>query len=91
MHNDIDILQWWGNSGLILKYSHFAIDFASQKGYLKVLDWWKNREKLTLKYSDDAMDHASEEGLLDVLNWWLYSGLSLKYSRYALNIASKNG
>jgi hypothetical protein len=92
MYGFISILKWWKNSGLELKYTANAMDWASKNGHIDVLDWWLKESGLELKYTANAMDWASKNGHIDVLDWWLKeSGLELKYSESSMDWASKNG
>ena len=38
--NHIDVLNWWLNSGLELKYSDNVADKALDKNRTNVLNWW---------------------------------------------------
>jgi hypothetical protein len=89
-NGNIDILNWWVNSKLQLKYSHKALDNASGNGHVNVLNWWVN-SKLKLKYTYRALDIASIRGHINVLEWWKHSGRKLKYSDTAINYASIKG
>jgi ankyrin repeat protein len=87
---NIDILKWWFNSGLELKYGTKALELASTNGHINILELWKN-SGLELKYDQHALDYASGSGQVSVLEWWKNSGLKLKYSQWALYLASAGG
>ena len=73
-----------------LEYTEAAIDYASRRGYIDVLDCWLDSE-LLLKYSESAIDGACGNGYLNVLEWWLNTGIPLKYSSAAIDTASQRG
>jgi hypothetical protein len=80
LHGDVDFLEWWKNSGLELKYTKKALNYASEYGHVNVLEWWL-KSGLPLKYDDWALFLASHSGHVNVLEWWKNSGLELKYDK----------
>jgi hypothetical protein len=94
----VNILEWLFDSGLELKYTSDALDWASCNGldlascngHVNVLEWWKN-SGLELQYTESALNWASENCHINVLEWWKNSGLELKYTESVLNSASENG
>lgn len=87
---DVNTLILWQKSGLPLKYSFLAIDFASKNNFVTVLEWWQ-KTGLVLDYSETSIDVASSRGHTQILEWWKNSGLKLKYTHFAMDNASKNG
>ncbi|KAI0034695.1 hypothetical protein K488DRAFT_77097 [Vararia minispora EC-137] len=84
-------LEWWLQAGLPVHYTDAALENASAKNRLAVLDWWRaNRERLPLKVGR-VMDAASSAGAVDALAWWARSGLDYTYDRLALYHASCQG
>ena len=86
-------LDWWLNWGQPFEYTEAALEYASAKNQIPVLDWWKQQHKLhglPLKIGR-AMDMASAAGHVDVLEWWARSQLDPKYDRHALQHASCHG
>ncbi|KAK0672075.1 putative decarboxylase [Cercophora samala] len=71
-----DILDWWRKSPSFLEkqYDHEAVDKASMRGFVHVLEWWR-RSGLPLKYSEAAFEGASSKGHIHVLEWWREASL----------------
>jgi len=87
----VESLDWWLESGLPIEYTEAALEHASSKNRLNVLEWWREqRTRLPLKVGR-VMDTASAAGHVSVLAWWAHSGLDYTYDRQALYHASCNG
>lgn len=86
-------LEWWLHFGVPLEYTEAALEMASAKNQLDVLQWWKEwslARKHSLKIGR-VMDMASTAGHVDVLEWWARSQLEYKYDRQAMYHASCHG
>ncbi|GAA5908853.1 hypothetical protein JCM6882_005468 [Rhodosporidiobolus microsporus] len=88
-HGQVEMLDFWLESGLPLHYSEAALDSATIKRQLGTLEWWKN-SGLPLKIGN-VLDFASMEGSTVCLDWWSRSGLPCRYSKAALYTLSKSG
>ena len=66
-----DLLDWWKRSPSFLEkqYGREAMDGASARGSVHVLEWWR-QSGLPLKYSEASLEQASARGHLNVLEWW---------------------
>jgi hypothetical protein len=71
-----DILDWWSRSPSFLdkQYDAEAMNGASAKGFVHVLEWWRC-SGLPLKYTEAALEQASSKGHLHVLEWWREASL----------------
>ncbi|KAK7467153.1 hypothetical protein VKT23_004212 [Stygiomarasmius scandens] len=94
-------LDWWVSSGIPLEYTEAALNYASAKNQVAVLEWWKQQYKnsgLQLKIGQ-VMDAASAaghvevleccNGKVEVLEWWLGSGLQLIFDQDVLTSATR--
>ncbi|GAA6040878.1 hypothetical protein JCM8097_003163 [Rhodosporidiobolus ruineniae] len=88
-HGQVEMLDFWLESGLPLHYSEAALSSATIKRQLGALEWWKN-SGLPLKIGN-VLDFASMEGSTVCLDWWSKSGLPCRYSKAALYTLSKSG
>ncbi|KAL2127377.1 hypothetical protein VTI74DRAFT_10826 [Chaetomium olivicolor] len=66
-----EILDWWARSPSFLEkqYDAKALNDASDRGFVPVLEWWR-RSGLPLKYDETAFEGASANGHVHVLEWW---------------------
>ena len=87
---NIQILEWFKNSGYEFKYDENAINYASYYGHIQVLEWFKN-SGYELKYDKHAINYASENGHVKVLEWFKNSSYEFKYDENAINNASHYG
>ncbi|KAJ3128048.1 hypothetical protein HK098_005260 [Nowakowskiella sp. JEL0407] len=65
-----DVLQWWLESGLRLKYTKRAMNKAIINGRVDVLNWWKN-SGLHLKWHEYTIPVASMRNRVEILEWWV--------------------
>jgi len=97
MSMEIDTyLQKWRCSGKDDKYEKSILNWASEQGYVAVLDWWYNlTSKSQLKYTRFAIHSASSNGHIAVLDWWknksILDSIELKYNKFVLYYASEKG
>ena len=59
---NIQVLEWFKNSGYEFKYDKNAINYASYNGHVQVLEWFKNSD-YEFKYTVHAINKASYNGL----------------------------
>ncbi|KAK4166432.1 hypothetical protein QBC43DRAFT_313716 [Cladorrhinum sp. PSN259] len=88
-----EILDWWRRSPSFLEkqYDEEALNGASMRGFVHVLEWWRT-SGLPLRYSETAFEMASSKGHIEVLKWWKEasmqdSSITLKPGRALLGAA----
>lgn len=98
----LNVLQWWHQSGLPLKFTEVALEQASAQGHLNVLEWWKTiaatnddpagtePSKLWLKPGKSIV-FATQNGHTDVVRWWLQSGIAFSHEDVVAKLASTHG
>jgi hypothetical protein len=93
----IDVLEWWRNSGLELRYTERALESASAEGRVDVLDWWKKAAKasslsrpIPLKVGKSVL-LAAQSGRTASLAWWDASGIPYTHAESVARIASTHG
>ncbi|TFK51107.1 hypothetical protein OE88DRAFT_1630873 [Heliocybe sulcata] len=103
-HGQVASLDWWlQHSELVadrvpnplpFEYTDYALEFASAKNHIAVLQWWKTHNLsppyLPLK-PGRSLDFASTAGNIDVLTWWASSSMEFKYDKSAMYLASCHG
>lgn len=83
----INIIKWWINNNLKLKYSHKFIDAMFDKKYISVLNWLDSIN-FEFKYSNDAIDSIND---IESLQWWFNHNYPLKYTNTSIDNAFRRG
>ncbi|KAL3465945.1 hypothetical protein BJX64DRAFT_33378 [Aspergillus heterothallicus] len=93
----VDVLEWWRNSGLELRYTEKALEAASAEGRVAVLDWWKKAAQVSsftrpipLKVGKSVL-LAAQSGRTASLAWWDASGIPYTHAESVARIASTHG
>jgi hypothetical protein len=89
-YGNVQILEWFKDSGYEFKYDENAINYASYYEHIKVLEWFKNSGYKFLS-NIWAIIYASQNGHVQVLEWFKNSSYEFKYNERAINFASENG
>ena len=83
----IDVLEWWFQSGLELKYYDKTISFCQNSN---VLTWCKNNG-FNILCNTDVMKWLSYDNNINVLDWWYKNNLLSEYNELAMDEASGEG
>lgn len=59
----IDVLEWWRQSGLVMKYTEAALESASGRGRVNVLEWWKEASQHHQSSQFDEAEKQSQRRL----------------------------
>jgi hypothetical protein len=86
-YNRIDILDWWNNNKLPLKYPR-KLFYVRENFYD---NWIDNKTPLYIDTNEHPMNLASEQNNVDVLEWWKNSKAPLRYTSWAIDYASEKG
>jgi hypothetical protein len=89
-YGNVQVLEWFKNSGYEFKYDEEVINYASENGHIQVLEWFKN-SGYEFKYNENAINCASLNGHIQVLEWFKNSGYEFEYDNSVIDDASYNG
>ena len=101
----VNVLEWWQQSGLPLRFTEAAMESASSQGHLSVLKWWKAQSSVT---DDDVASrphhpsrvrlkpgksicYATQNGHTEVVRWWERSGIAFPHEDTVARLASTHG
>ena len=99
----VNVLEWWRNSSLPLKFTEAALEQASSQGHLLVLEWWKSQSTIVDDSSANAdsskirlkpgksICYATQNGRADVVAWWVNSGIAFPHEDTVAKLASNHG
>lgn len=99
----VNVLEWWQQSALPLRFTEAAMEQASSQGHVQVLDWWKSQStsiddtnakidstKVRLK-PGKSICYATQNGHTDVVQWWCQSGIPFAHEDTVAKLASTHG
>lgn len=93
-----EVLQWWLDSGLEMKYTERALENASLRGSIEVLEWWQTNSRklegtpreLPLKIGRSIW-LAAQYNRPQAIEWWERSGLPYSHEDRVPTLASQFG
>lgn len=94
----IEVLQWWLDSGLDVRYTDRALENASSKGLVDVLDWWRSNSQKLIGTDRDlplkvgkSIWLAAQCGRDQVISWWERSDIAYGHEERVATVASMGG
>ncbi|GAA5991281.1 hypothetical protein JCM11641_000411, partial [Rhodosporidiobolus odoratus] len=88
-HGQVDMLDFWLNSGLPLHYSEAALSSATIKRQVPTLECWKKSglklrignvlDFASMEGSDEVLVIATRYARVEALEWWAQSGLAVEF------------
>lgn len=99
----VNVLDWWHQSGLPLKFGEAALEQASSQGHIPVLEWWRSQStavddntisvdssKVRLR-PGKSICYATQNGHTDVVRWWVHSSVAFTHEDTVAKLASTHG